>query len=129
MSAVPLNSGNRDYCNSLALLAEINVTETWTFPLDEWKVNDPEDFLAEVHEIILDNGIRAPIFGAHYLKTTLAIESEITCASKQTQSLLLAALNRFVHSPIKQKHSRRLAHQAIALVARDFDFQWESRSS
>lgn len=97
-------------------------------PLAEWKVNHREDFLAEVHEIVLDNGIRSPIFGAHYLKTTLAIESEIACASKQTQSLLLAALNRFVHSPIKQKHSRRLAHQAIALVARDFDSQSNNKS-
>jgi len=29
-------------------------------------------------------------------------------------------LNRFLHSPIKQKHVRRLARQAIDLVERDF---------
>ena len=90
-------------------------------PTAEWRVDNWVDFLAKVHETILDSGIRAPIFVAHYLKTTLAIEAELACASSETQSMLLAALNRFVHSPIKQKHARRLAHQAIALIARDFE--------
>ena len=34
---------------------------------------------------------------------------------------LLAAFNRFFHSPLKQKHPRRLPRQAIALVRRDFE--------
>jgi len=41
-------------------------------------------------------------------------------ASDSCQRYLLAALNRFLHSPIKQKHVRRLARQALALVKRDF---------
>jgi len=33
---------------------------------------------------------------------------------------LLAALNRFLKSPLKTKHVRRTARQAIQLVSRDF---------
>jgi hypothetical protein len=29
-------------------------------------------------------------------------------------------LNRYLHSPVKQQHVRRLARQAISLVQRDF---------
>ena len=88
---------------------------------EQWAVRNVEQFFSETHEIILDSGIRPPIFVAHYLKTTLAVQAELPSAPKRTQAVLLAALNRFVHSPIKQKHSRRLANQAIALVKRDYD--------
>ena len=85
-----------------------------------WEVEQPRQFISETHDIILDSGIRAPIFGAHYLKTTIAVQAELPTASSSVKRMLLAALNRFIHSPIKQKHARRLANQAIALVARDY---------
>jgi len=88
--------------------------------LKSWEVEDKGQFISETHDIILDSGIRDPIFVAHYLKATLAVEAELPTASSSTQKMLLAALNRFLHSPIKQKHARRLANQAIALVARDY---------
>lgn len=88
---------------------------------EQWAVQNEEQFFSKTHEIILDSGIRAPIFVAHYLKTTVAVQAELQRAPKKTQAVLLAALNRFVQSPIKQKHSRRLANQAIALVRRDYD--------
>ena len=87
---------------------------------NDWTIDDSDEFFHRAHEIIFDSGIRAPIFVAHYLKTTVAVQDEINTASPPTQQMLLAALNRFLHSPIKQKHSRRLANQAIALVARDY---------
>ena len=93
----------------------------FTIDEDAWQIDARDEFLAEAHDTILDSGIRDPIFVSHYLKTTLAVESELEFASPETQAKLLAALNRFINSPIKQKHSRRLAHQAIALVARDFE--------
>jgi len=86
----------------------------------EWTVVDRDRFLDETCRQLLDHGIRDPIFSAHLLKTALAVEDELPVASETTQGVLLAALNRFLHSPLKQKHVRRLARQAIALVSRDF---------
>jgi len=85
-----------------------------------WNVADGAAFLAETHETLLDHGLRDPIFSSHVLKTTLAVEAELPGASPSCRAALLAALNRFLHSPLKQKHTRRLTRQAIALVGRDF---------
>lgn len=85
-----------------------------------WYVDDRAGLFDEAYEFILDHGLRDPIFSAHLLKTTVAVEEEMTGASDACQRYLLAGLNRFLHSPIKQKHVRRLARQAIELVRRDF---------
>ena len=85
-----------------------------------WQVTDTDRFFADVTGKLLDHGMRDPIFSAHLLKTSLAVRAELAPASESCRSALLAALNRFLNSPIKMKHVRRLAHQAITLVARDF---------
>ena len=85
-----------------------------------WIVGNRDTFFAEIHERILDHGLRDPIFSAHLLKTAVAVEEELEYASHSCAEYLLAALNRFFHSPLKQKHTRRLARQAIDLVSRDF---------
>lgn len=87
---------------------------------DLWKVNDTTAFFADAHERLLDHGINEPIFAVHLLKTTLAVEAELPFASPECREALLASLNRFLHSSLKIKHVRRLARQAITLVARDF---------
>jgi hypothetical protein len=87
---------------------------------DSWKVSDAAAFFAQTHEGLLDHGINEPIFAVHLLKTTLAVEAELPFASPVCREALLASLNRFLHSSLKLKHSRRLARQAIALVSRDF---------
>lgn len=86
-----------------------------------WWVDDSGAFLAGIDERLLDHGQRDPIFSAHLVKTSVAIRRELETASEETSRWLLAALNRFLNSPLKQKHVRRLARQAIDLVARDFD--------
>jgi len=91
-----------------------------TMSTDEWEVSDTEVFFDDVHELLLDHGMREPIFAAHLIKTTRAVREELAEASPTCQRALLAGLNRFLHSPIKQKHVRRLARQAVALVSRDF---------
>jgi hypothetical protein len=90
--------------------------------LDEapWFVDDAEEFFAGAHERLLDHGLRDPIFSAHLLKTTQAVEEELPAASESCRRYLLAGLNRFLNSPIKQKHARRLARQAIDLVSLDY---------
>jgi hypothetical protein len=91
-----------------------------TLPAATWEVTDTETFFGDVHEKLLDHGMRQPIFSAHLVKTTQAVKEELAVASDTCRRYLLAGLNRFLHSPIKQKHVRRFARQAIALVSRDF---------
>lgn len=86
----------------------------------EWTVQDPDGFFGEVTELLLDHGLREPIFAAHLVKTAQAVREELPNVSEVCHFYLLASLNRFLHSPIKQKHARRLARQAVALVGRDF---------
>ena len=85
-----------------------------------WQVDDQAGFLEAAFGLILDHGMRDPIFSAHLLKTTIAVEEEVLAAGESAPPSLLASLNRFLHSPLKQKHVRRLARQAIELVSRDF---------
>jgi hypothetical protein len=87
---------------------------------DSWKVADAERFWADVREKLLDHGLRDPIFSSHLLKTSFAVEAEQPSASTECRQALLSSLNRFLHSPLKTKHTRRLARQAIDLVSRDF---------
>ncbi len=94
---------------------DLTLTET------QWEVADTDAFFSETHEMLLDHGMRLPIFSAHLVKTTQAVEEELSVASDNCQRYLLAGLNRFLNSPIKQKHVRRFARQAIALVSRDFE--------
>jgi len=63
---------------------------------------------------------RDPIFSAHLLNTTFAVMEELRSVAAPTKEYLLAGLIRFLNSPIKQKHTRRLARQAVDLVQRDF---------
>ena len=86
----------------------------------EWQVTDVTGYLQQVREKLLDHGMRDPIISAHLLKTTMAVERLSSDCQPDTAVWLLAALRRFLESPLKQKHIRRLARQAIDLVGRDF---------
>lgn len=87
----------------------------------QWQVSDEDAFKQELKELVTDHGNGLPIFSAHVLKTSVAIVSEAVRLSRPEREMLLASLNRFVHSPIKQKHVRRLVHQGINLVKKDFE--------
>lgn len=91
-----------------------------TLDTTRWQVDDEAKFFADLDDRLLDHGQRDPIFSAHFVKTTLAIREELPHASNECRSVLLAGLHRFHASPIKQKHARRLARQALELVQRDF---------
>ncbi len=88
---------------------------------EDWRVSDSEAFFDDAFQKLMDHGFRDPIFSAHLLKTSGAVRSELPSASARAGDVLLAGLNRFLNSPLKTKHGRRLARQAIALVARDFE--------
>lgn len=88
--------------------------------LKDWLVRDEKAFEDKIISIILDHGLSAPILSSHIVKTSIATLDERDFISSETKDVLLAALNRFLHSPLKQKHSRRLVSQGIKLVAKDF---------
>lgn len=90
-------------------------------PVQDWKIQHPDRFKEETIDKILDHGIAGPIFSSHVLKTAVAIFEEAEHTSIETGEILWASLNRFLHSPLKQKHVRRLVSQGIKLVARDFE--------
>ena len=87
---------------------------------ERWMVSDELSFFRDVDDKLLDHGYRDPIFAVHLLKTSMAVKDELAAASPSCRRALLAALNRFFNSPIKTKHVRRLARQAINLVSRDW---------
>ena len=89
-----------------------------TIRREDWMPkSDVESTLVEK---ILDHGQALPIFSVHLLKTAVAVFEEAEHCGGETRSTLYAGLNRFFHSPLKQKHVRRSVHQAIALVSKDF---------
>ncbi|PRQ06598.1 Rieske (2Fe-2S) protein [Enhygromyxa salina] len=84
--------------------------------LEDWRVDDEDGFWAGVQDRLLDHGLPLPIFSAHLLKTSTAVALEADNVAAPTRALMLAALNRLLRSPIKQKHARRNVHQAMALI-------------
>jgi len=75
-----------------------------------------DGFLESVRGRVLDHGRREPIFSAHLVKTLMATEQELPHVSPPGRGVVLGALNRFLHAPIKEKHPLRTARQALALA-------------
>ncbi len=84
--------------------------------LDRWRVSDEQALFADIDARLLDHDMPLPVYPAHILKTRRAVARELGHVGPATRPLLLAALNRFVHSPIRQRNARRTVHQAIALI-------------
>ncbi len=86
---------------------------------DAWQVSNPEEFWNETIAHLFDHGLGLPIFAVHHVKTSLAVREEVQ-HEPDLEPHLLAALNRFLHSPLKQKHPRRAVSQGMDLVGKDF---------
>jgi nitrite reductase/ring-hydroxylating ferredoxin subunit len=85
-----------------------------------WRVADPAAFFATTIDMLFDHGQAEPIVAVHLLKTTLAARDEASAArNPETAALVLAALNRFLHAPLKRRHVRRAVRQAVDFVALD----------
>ena len=70
---------------------------------------------------LYDHGKEEFIVSVHLLKTVLAARAETRAlAGTSAGALTAAAVNRFLNSPLKRKHVRRTAHQAMQFVAKDF---------
>lgn len=88
--------------------------------LDEaaWRPADPAGFVAAARTQVFDHGQFEYIVAAHLVKTTCAVHDEIGAAPHAPWvPVLAAALNRFLNSPLKRKHTLRTARQSLDFVA------------
>ncbi len=86
----------------------------------QFEIKETKTFERDVLDKILDHGMALPIYSAHLLKTSKAIFEEGAFLNQVEKCELYSSLNRFLSSPLKAKHVRRMAKQAINLVAKDF---------
>ncbi len=92
----------------------------FTQDMSDWTVDDPAAFLETSLTSLLDHGNPEFIVSSHLVKLTTAVKAE---AEREGQEAiapdLLAALNRFLNSPFKRKHTLRTASQSLDFVARE----------
>ena len=96
-----------------------NVKHTTSADDQDWRVDDRDMLWRRGLEQSLDSYVGMPIHTTHYLKTTVAIFEELPLLAPATANLLLAALNRYLNAPLKQKHRRRWVYQALKLLGVD----------
>jgi len=86
--------------------------------LEDWRVEDEAAFMRATVDGLFDHGQQENIVAVHLLKTTLAVRDELADGVEtETRDVLLAGLNRFLHSPLPRRHIRRTVKQAMALAA------------
>lgn len=83
-----------------------------------WQVTDTADFLRGSMEGLYDHSQPEPIISAHMVKVLFALEDEIQAAPEASWGpLWTAAVNRFLNTPLKRRHSLRNAVQALEFIA------------
>lgn len=83
-----------------------------------WEVADREPFLSTQCERLYDHGIAEPIIACHRLKVLFALQSELAATPQAPWAASwLAAVHRYLSSPLKRHHALRLARQALHFVA------------
>ncbi len=88
--------------------------------LEGWRIPDDARFFEGAIDRMFDHGIDDYIVAIHLLKTVMAAREEVRGgAAGEAAPLLLAAANRYFHTPLKEKHLRRTARQAIAFVGKE----------
>jgi nitrite reductase/ring-hydroxylating ferredoxin subunit len=86
----------------------------------DWATDDPDGFFGRSIDDLFDHGREEFIVSVHLLKTVLAAREEHRAGmAGGAGSPMLEGVNRFLHSPLKRKHARRVAHQALEFVALD----------
>ncbi len=88
--------------------------------IQRWRVADIDGYLAEAVDRLFDHGSPEFIISVHLLKTTLAVREQVAKGlPEEVAALCVAALRRFLETPMKRKHLRRTVNQALAFVARE----------
>lgn len=82
----------------------------------EWHIDDVAAARANLRELLFDHGRDRFIISVHLIKTLFAAERLIDGGYAEPQPIL-AALNRFMHAPMKGRHVIRTARQMLAVAA------------
>jgi nitrite reductase/ring-hydroxylating ferredoxin subunit len=86
--------------------------------LDDWRARDRRSFERDCLRRLMDHGEPEYIHSAHLVKTFLAAREEVDAGvPAETAAILLAAVSRYFAEPLKRKHAKRTAHQALDFVA------------
>ena len=105
----------------LQLACFIGRNSTWLDPdIDgaAFAVADPRTFIDQSKAGLFDHGRDGFIISVHVLKTLMAAEA-LAAAMPEHAATLHAAINRFVHAPMKRRHVLRTARQMRAFVAEE----------
>jgi len=89
------------------------------YDLEEWGSSDFETDIKNIIGRVLDHGQGEYIVSVHWLKMALAVREEERELPSQQGQYLVAALNRFINSPLKRRQARRTAHQTLQFVAKE----------
>jgi nitrite reductase/ring-hydroxylating ferredoxin subunit len=85
-----------------------------------WRVNDRDAFIVREMNALYDHGIPEPIIACHRLKVTFALEDELAAAPDAPWAgTMLAAVNRYLNTPIKRHHGLRTAAQALDFISKE----------
>ena len=83
-----------------------------------WRVRDRRSFEQDCVRRLMDHGEPDYIHSAHLVKTFLAAREEADAGlPEETTAIVQAAVSRYFAEPLKRKHARRTAHQALDFVA------------
>jgi hypothetical protein len=86
--------------------------------ISEWEVDDPLAFLQTACRQVMDHGQFEYIVSVHLVKLVVAAREELlTRPDAPWARVMAAAVNRFLNSPLKRKHTTRTARQALSFVA------------
>jgi len=88
--------------------------------LSGWRVPDADRFFSGAVDRLFDHGVEDYIVAIHLVKTVMAARDEVRAgAAGDAVPVLLAAINRYFHTPLKEKHVRRTVRQALEFVGRE----------
>lgn len=88
--------------------------------VSRWSVNDRAGFLAHEMDALYDHGIPEPIISCHHVKVLFALEDELAAAPDAPWADdMFAAVNRYLHTPMKRHHGLRTASQALDFVGKE----------
>ena len=85
---------------------------------EKFAVADIERFVAHETDALFDHGRDRFIISVHLLKT-LRAGARLMSVLPEQAPMIAAALNRFLHAPIKGRHTLRTARQMRELVAQE----------
>ena len=86
--------------------------------ISAWLVDDPLTFLEGASRRVFDHGQFEYIVSVHLVKLVVAAREEILARPDAPWAgVVAAAVNRFLNSPLKRKHTTRTARQALSFVA------------